>query len=273
MAAPEAKGGKKAGRAKFHERAIAISQDKSENGTVAAVTAVIVGGGPAAMICGLALMNSGFRVIIIEEQALFSAETPAPGQDNGPTEPLLFSPETAYLLHEWGMSARDACDGASTPKMGPSARQIPFRDIRALGGRLLRREPSDCWAIRSQDFCAQIHAVLTLKSKENAIKVKSGHFDLTHKGSYTIHHGAKVLDLVDISWGVAVYLSNGTQLAGDFLIGADGTESLGTSKSDKKKAKHEKEKDRTTEQHRYREEQKVTNRDRQRQREREQEVQ
>ena len=32
--------------------------------------------------------------------------------------------------------------------------------------------------------------------------------------------------MVDITWGVAVYLSNGQHVAGDMLLGADGVESL-----------------------------------------------
>ena len=98
----EAKGGKAAARAKFLERAIAISQDKSEDGTASAVTAIIVGGGPAGMISALALMHIGFRVIVCEEQDAFSPKNPPPGQANGPTEPLLFSGESLHLLKEWG---------------------------------------------------------------------------------------------------------------------------------------------------------------------------
>ena len=218
-------GGKKAGIAKFHEHAIAISQDKNEDGTSAAVTAVIVGGGPAGMICALALMHLGFRVIVCEEQAAFTEREPAPGQAKGPTEPILLSPETVYLLQEWGMSKRDD-KGCICPDMGPAARKIPYLDLRSLSGRLLRREPNDCYAMRAQDLCYQIHQVLTRKSMENAKQVKTGHYEAKHEASYEIKCGARVLDVVDISWGVAVYLSNGHQVAGDILLGCDGVESI-----------------------------------------------
>ena len=105
-------------------------------------------------------------------------------------------------------------------------RDIPFRDIRALSGRLLRREPSECLAIRAQDLCHHIHKVLTQKSKENAKKLKAGSSDPKCKASYQIHHGAKVLDVADISWGIACYCSSGQQVAGDMLVGADGVESV-----------------------------------------------
>ena len=112
MSAPHAKGGKQAGRAKFHERAIAISQDKAEDGSSAAVTAVIVGGGPAGMIAALGLMHRGFRVIVCEEQEALTPSVPAPGEAEGPTEPLLFSPETARQLEQWGM-AQFRCSAVS----------------------------------------------------------------------------------------------------------------------------------------------------------------
>jgi len=132
----------------------------------------------------------------------------------------------------------------------------------------------------------QIHKVLTAKSKANALKVKSGHFDPKDLASYERRNGVKVpapavllfelvlrcqelhepsaasvasaqrriclsrtclwsaaplparwrsrvhahthtrtrtrhqvLDMVDITWGVAAYLSNGQSVAGDLLIG------------------------------------------------------
>ena len=232
MATREAKGGKAAARAKFRERAIAISQDKSEDGTASAVTAVIVGGGPAGMISALALMHFGFRVIVCEEQEAFTPSNPPLGQANGPTEPLLFSEESLCLLKEWGLSKQDGQFNSLTGiygtscDLGAEARDIPFRDIRALSGRLLRREPSECLAIRAQDLCHHIHKVLTQKSKENAKKLKAGSSDPKCKASYQIHHGAKVLDVADISWGIACYCSSGQQVAGDMLVGADGVESV-----------------------------------------------
>eukprot|EP00802_Teleaulax_amphioxeia_P004240 Tamp_04244.p1 GENE.Tamp_04244~~Tamp_04244.p1 ORF type:complete len:542 (-),score=106.38 Tamp_04244:1741-3159(-) len=92
--------------------------------------------------------------------------------------------------------------------------------------RLLRREANEGHAIRAQDLCCQIHKVLTAKSKANALKVKSGHFDPKDLASYERRNGVKVLDMVDITWGVAAYLSNGQSVAGDLLIGADGIESV-----------------------------------------------
>jgi len=231
-ASREAKGGKAAAREKFHERAIAISQDKSEDGTASAVTAIIVGGGPAGMISALALVHIGFRVIVCEEQEAFTPKNPLPGQAKGPTEPLLFSGESLHLLKEWGLCKQDGQFNSMTGMygtscdLGPEARDIPFRDIRALSGSLLRREPSDCLAIRAQDLCHHIHRFLTHKTKENAKKLKAGSSDPKCKASYQIYHGAKVLDMADITWGIACYLSSGQQVAGDMLLGADGVESI-----------------------------------------------
>ncbi|MGB1591537.1 MAG: EF-hand domain-containing protein [Promethearchaeia archaeon] len=231
MSAPHAKGGKQAGRAKFHERAIAISQDKAEDGSSAAVTAVIVGGGPAGMIAALGLMHRGFRVIVCEEQEALTPSVPAPGEAEGPTEPLLFSPETARQLEQWGMARVTVPDATrphitrSEPDLGPNARQIPYRDVRALSGRLLRREPSDCYAIRAQDLCHAIHERLTAISADYRRLRKGGAADPLYKATYELKLGVRALDIVDISWGVAAYLSDGQSVAGDMLLGCDGVSS------------------------------------------------
>jgi hypothetical protein len=227
MAALEAKGGKKANREKFYKQAISISQDKNEDGSLAAVTAIIVGGGPAGMIAALALLHKGFRVIVCEEQEAFTPASPPQGQAEGPTEPLLFSPETVYLMQEWGLSAPDPVyENKTLPDLGPKAAKIPYRDLRSLGGRLLRREPSDCYAVRAQDMCHHIHEVLTKRSAEYLKRRRAGNNNPVFKASYELRVGVRVLDVVDISWGIAAYLSNGEQVAGDFLLGADGVRSM-----------------------------------------------
>eukprot|EP00802_Teleaulax_amphioxeia_P028720 Tamp_30506.p1 GENE.Tamp_30506~~Tamp_30506.p1 ORF type:complete len:202 (-),score=14.97 Tamp_30506:45-650(-) len=109
-------GGKKANLAKFHERAIAISQDKNEDGTRAAITAVIIGGGPAGMIAALALVHAGLRVIICEEQPAFTVDEPEAGQAHGPSEPLVLSAHSVSQLCEWGMPKRDL-DGIVSPAL------------------------------------------------------------------------------------------------------------------------------------------------------------
>jgi hypothetical protein len=91
-----------------------MKQDKNEDGTRAAITAVIVGGGPAGMIAALALVHTGLyledgretnaqthtylhirkwnsehrrhtglRVIVCEEQPAFTVDEPAAGQAHG----------------------------------------------------------------------------------------------------------------------------------------------------------------------------------------------
>mmetsp|Transcript_8705 Transcript_8705/g.13784 ORF Transcript_8705/g.13784 Transcript_8705/m.13784 type:complete len:253 (-) Transcript_8705:17-775(-) len=192
--------------AEFQRQAMAMSQERAEDGDRVAVTGVIIGGGPAGMITALALHSKGFRVKVREADQTFSKEYPEPGKASGLTEPLVFSPESVELLKQWGLNHKNE-NGILVPDLGPNAKQIPFLDLRSLGGRLIRREPSECICIRAQDLCERIREVLP-----------KDHVDIAYH--------AKVLDYVDISWGAALYLSDGTKAAGDLVIGADGMDSI-----------------------------------------------
>lgn len=193
--------------AAFQNEAMAMSQDKGEDGERVATTAVIVGGGPAGMIMALALKSKGFRVKVCEAQPPFTSEQPAPGQAIGPSEPLCFSPEAVHMLQSWGLSRKNE-KGILEPDFGPNARQIPYRDIRSLSGRLIRRERQDHICMRPQDLCEHV-------------------VNMCEKSDVSVMYDAKVAHYVDIAWGTAAYIpADGTKLAGDFMVGADGVHSM-----------------------------------------------
>lgn len=199
---------RKAAKAKqFGDSAMAISQEKGEDGEEVAITGVIVGGGPAGMVAALALSGAGFRAIVLEEQPEFNLEYPGLGQALETMEPLCFSAESLEYLKNWGLSYRD--DQGLHLDLGPASRSIPFKDIRCLSGRLLRRESNrDARCIRSQDLAQHI----TDKAPKKKLSVK---------------YNAQVSSVVDISWGAACYMpADQSKQAGDFLLGADGINSV-----------------------------------------------
>ena len=148
----------------------------------------------------------GFDARVIESQPEFNYNYPGLDDDKGVAEPLSFSAESVKLLQKWGLK-RKTDAGTEVPDLGPHAREIPYRDIRSLSGRLIRREPSDGICIRAQDLCERIRQVYP-------------------PPKLTVMYETKVLGFVDISWGAACYMNEGRKTAGDLLVGCDGSDSI-----------------------------------------------
>ena len=91
---------KKILQSSFATQAQAMSQDKNSS----CPTAIIIGGGPAGMITGLALTSIGFQVTIYEQLSKEEINhPPLRGGAHGPAEPLIFSPASLGLLQKWGL--------------------------------------------------------------------------------------------------------------------------------------------------------------------------
>jgi hypothetical protein len=56
-------------------------------------------------------------------------------------------PNMNFFMH-YPIYVHDTRHVVQVPDLGPAARSIPFRDIRSLSGRLIRREPGDGFCIR-----------------------------------------------------------------------------------------------------------------------------
>ncbi len=95
---------KKISMSSFATEAQAISEDKGSD----APTTVIIGGGPAGMITGLALSSIGVNVRILEQLSEDAILRPALDAEGlGPDEPLIFSPQSLEYLKAWGLASRD----------------------------------------------------------------------------------------------------------------------------------------------------------------------
>ncbi|KAJ1489844.1 hypothetical protein T484DRAFT_1778931 [Baffinella frigidus] len=186
---------RKAAKAKqFGDSAMAISQEKGEDGEEVAITGVIVGGGPAGMVAALALSGAGFRAIVLEEQPEFNLEYPGLGQALETMEPLCFSAES----------------------------------LECLSGRLLRRESNrDARCIRSQDLAQHITDKDLAKHIAEVRTPVGGVAPKAPKKKLSVKYNAQVSSVVDISWGAACYMpADQSKQAGDFLLGADGINSV-----------------------------------------------
>ena len=81
-----------------------MSQEKGSD----APTAIIIGGGPAGMITGLALSSLGINVQVLEQLSEDAILCPALDADaHGLDEPLVFSPESLEHLKLWGLSSKN----------------------------------------------------------------------------------------------------------------------------------------------------------------------
>ena len=148
----------------------------------------------------------GFNARVLEQRPEFNHDYPGMDDDKGIAEPLSFSPESLKQLQAWGLK-RPGFAGIEEPDLGPHARPIPYRDIRSLKGRLIRREPTEGMCVRAQDLCIRIREAYP-------------------PPRLTVQYDCKVLGFVDISWGAACYMTEGRKTAGDLLIGCDGHDSI-----------------------------------------------
>lgn len=158
-------------------------------------------------VVGLQLCSIGFRAKVLEMRPAFSHEYPGMDDEKGVAEPLSFSPESVQLLMKWGLKHKSPTMGVDVPDLGQHARAIPYRDIRSLGGRLIRREPAEGMCIRAQDLCERIRGAIPPQK-------------------LVVDYDCKVLGFVDISWGAACYMTEGRKTAGDLLVGCDGADSI-----------------------------------------------
>lgn len=143
-----------------------------------------------------------------------------PGQAIGPSEPLCFSPEAVHMLQSWGLSRKNE-KGILEPDFGPNARQIPYRDIRSLSGRLIRRERQDHICMRPQVPACRRACYARPPETDSAWRqdLCEHVVNMCEKSDVSVMYDAKVAHYVDIAWGTAAYIpADGTKLAGDFMV-------------------------------------------------------
>ncbi len=113
---------KKISKSTFATEAQAMSEDKGSD----APTAVIIGGGPAGMITGLALSSIGVNVRILEQLSEDAILRPALDAEGlGSDEPLIFSPKSLDHLKTWGLATRDERGQQVPPEPGAAAAALP----------------------------------------------------------------------------------------------------------------------------------------------------
>ena len=226
-----------------------MSQEKGSD----APTAIIVGGGPAGMITGLALSSLGVNVQILEQQTEDAILRPAlDAEAHGLDEPLIFSQSSLQHLRTWGLSSKNergqqvrhkSQEFLIVPRASSLFRQakiehsgIPsactnlFRlqhhgsqhrpvspQVLDLGPAARRIEYRDLRDLNGRLLRREpLGGAFCLRSSDLCACIRAAGVGAADpdRGRLDVRYGARVAHFVDISWGAAVITADSYKCAG-----------------------------------------------------------
>jgi hypothetical protein len=235
---------KKISKSSFATEAQAMSQEKGSD----APAAIIVGGGPAGMITGLALSSLGVNVKVLEQRTEDAILRPALDADAyGLDEPLIFSPASLDHLKEWGLYSN--LERGKKVRLTPLVAKFFIGDLDCIGVRfcVVLSMAAISFQINSTYLMAQVldlgpaarrieyrdfrdlsgrllrreplDGAFCLHASDLCARIRAAGEGAAKagRGRLDVRYGGKVAHFVDISWGVAAIAADSYRCAGPSL--------------------------------------------------------